>query len=111
MLANFNKELFAQKLKEYKGTKSQNDIADELDIKKPTLSLLENGKQLPTIEMLTKVCLYLNMSIDSFFIKEEQNSIPLMRRQLGDSDKLKLNNVMERIKIREKYIAINRRCN
>lgn len=110
MLANFNKELFTQKLKEFRGSRSQNDIADELDIKRPTLSLLENGKQLPTLEILTKVCLKTDMSIDSFFIKDEQNPVLLMMGQLRESDRPKLGNVMDRIKIREKYIAISKRC-
>jgi len=110
MLANFNKELFTQKLKEFRGSRSQNDVADELNIKRPTLSLLENGKQLPTLEILTKICSKVDMSIDSFFIKEEQNPVLLMMGQLRESDQPKLNNVMERIKIREKYIAIGKRC-
>jgi DNA-binding XRE family transcriptional regulator len=110
MLANFEKELFTQKLKEFRGSRSQNDVADELDINRATLSLLENAKQLPSLEILNKICLKTNMPIDSFFIKEEQNSVLLMMGQLQESDRPKLGNVMERIKIREKYIAISKRC-
>lgn len=110
MLTNFNKELFTQKLKEFRGLRSQNDVADELNIKRPTLSLLENGKQLPTLEILTKVSTKTDMPIDNFFIKDEQNPVLLMIGQLRESDRPRLSNVMERIKIREKYIAISKRC-
>lgn len=110
MLVNFDKELFALKLKDLRGSRSQSDLGAELDINRATVSLMENVKQLPTLELLQKVCDKLNMAIDDFFIKEAQNPMLLMMGQLRESDKPKLTAVIGRIKIREKYIAISKRC-
>jgi transcriptional regulator with XRE-family HTH domain len=106
----FNTDLFAQRLKEYRGAKSQNEVADEFGINRATISLLENGKQMPTLEILQKFCEKIGTACDSFFIKEERNPILLMMGQLKESDKSKLSNVLERINIRAKYIAISKRC-
>lgn len=110
MLVNFAKELFALKLKDLRGPRSQSDLGDELDINRATVSLMENSKQLPTLELLQRVCDKSNMAIDDFFIKEAQNPMLLMMGQLRESDKPKLTAVIVRIKIREKYIAISKRC-
>ncbi|WP_207706846.1 helix-turn-helix transcriptional regulator [Thermoclostridium caenicola] len=62
-MISFNEELFAQKLKEYRGNRSQSEVADELGINRATISLLENGKQIPTLDMLQKFCSQVQISV------------------------------------------------
>jgi transcriptional regulator with XRE-family HTH domain len=107
----FNGELFIQKLKEFKGNRSQYNVAKELGINnRSTISLLENGKQIPSLEVLQKLCEKVNLPVDTFFAKEEQSPVLMMMGQLKEADRVKLENVISRIKIREKYIAISKRC-
>jgi transcriptional regulator with XRE-family HTH domain len=103
-------DLFAQRLKEFRGDRSQNEIADDLGLNRATVSLLENGKQIPSLEILQKFCDRVNMKIDDFFVKKEVDPILLMMGQLKETDKEKLMGVLERIDTREKYIAISKRC-
>lgn len=110
-MINFNNEFFAQKLKEFKGGRSQNNVANELGINnRSTISLLENGKQIPSLEVLQRLCEKVNLTVDAFFVKETQSPVLMMMGQLKESDKPKLENVIKRIKIREKYISISKRC-
>lgn len=105
----FNIPAFSQKIKEYRGTRTQAEIADELGINRTTISLLENGKQVPTLEILKIICEKTNTNMDDFFIKKIHDPILLMMGQFKDSDRPKLENVLERIDIRQKYIAIGKR--
>ncbi|GAB4074782.1 hypothetical protein GCM10028778_22850 [Barrientosiimonas marina] len=106
---HFNRELFAEKLKAYRDDKSQTDIASELNVGRSTISLLENGKQDPTLETLNQVCQKINQDLNTFFKEEQEDPVLLLMGQLKSSDKDNLVEVMERIKIREHYIAIDRR--
>lgn len=110
ILISFNEELFAQKLKEYRGNRSQSEVADELGINRATISLMENGKQIPTLDMLQKFCDKAHYSIDTFFVKSESSPIMLLMGKLRETDKSKLMDVINRIRIREKYYAISKRC-
>ena len=55
-MKEFNLEKFCKDLVALRGKESQEVFAQKLDIKRPTLSLLENGKQVPTIDLLSKIC-------------------------------------------------------
>lgn len=110
MIVRFDGDKFSQTLRNYRGNKSQGDVAKELKTNRTTISLLENNKQIPTLEILKKCCEMTNSTIDSFFIKEDNDPIMMMMGQVKHSDKQNLLNVLERIKIREKYIAIAKRC-
>ena len=107
----FNKELFAKHLREFRGEKSQAEIAEILGINnRTTISLLENKKVVPTLEVITSFCENFNTSIDLYFIHNENEPVMLMMGQLKETDKQLLANVIDRIKIRERYISINKRC-
>lgn len=110
MSVRFNKEKFANLIKEYRGTRLQNVVADELGISRPTLSLLENCKQIPSLDILQNFCEKVGLAVDSFFIKENNDPVLLMMGKLKETDHPKLFQVLNRIKIREKYIAISKRC-
>ena len=106
----FNKELFAKHLREYRGEKSQAEISEILGINRATISLLENKKVVPTLEVITGFCEKNNSNIDSYFIQNENEPIMLMMGKLKETDKPLLANVIDRIKIRDRYISINKRC-
>ena len=106
----FNKELFAKHLREYRGEKSQTETAEILGINRATISLLENKKVVPTLEVITGFCEKNNSNIESYFIQLENEPIILMMGKLKETDKPLLANVIDRIKIRDRYISINRRC-
>lgn len=107
---HFDTELFTKMFKEYRGSRSQDYIAKELGLGRSTISLLENGKQAPTLDTLKKFCEKINEDINTFFFKEEEDPVLLLMGQLRESDKDNLLHVLERIKVREHYIAINQRC-
>ena len=50
-MKEFNAKKFCEDLITLRGKESQDNFAQKLDIKRPTLSLLENGKQMPTIDI------------------------------------------------------------
>jgi transcriptional regulator with XRE-family HTH domain len=106
----FNIDLFARRLREYRSEKSQSDIAQELGINRSTISLLENGKLIPTLDVLQSFCERIGASLDDFFYKDDKNPILLMMGQMEEIDQQRLENVLQRIEIRQKYIAINKRC-
>lgn len=97
-------------MKRYRGNRSQNQIADELMINRATVSLLENGKQVPSLQILQRFCSYAKMSPNSFFAKEDDSNRNIMTFNLNGEDNSKLLNVLKRIEIREKYVLLHRRC-
>lgn len=109
-IIHFDTELFMKVFKEYRGKRSQQEIAEELNLSRPMISLLENGKQAPTLETLKKICEKINKDVNTFFIKEEEDPVVLLMGKLKETDKDNLLEVLERINIREHYIAINQRC-
>ena len=48
-MKEFNGEKFCKDIIELRGTDSQSAFAEKLGINRSTLSLLENGKQIPTL--------------------------------------------------------------
>ena len=108
-IIHFNTELFMKDFKEYRGGRSQSEIAKELGLGRSMISLLENGKQIPTLETLKKVCEKINKDLSTFFTKEEEDPILLLMGQLKEADKDSFRQVIERINVREHYIVINQR--
>jgi transcriptional regulator with XRE-family HTH domain len=107
---HFDTELFRKMLREYRGSRSQEDLAKEFGLGRSSVSLLENGKQLPTLDTLKKFCEKINKDISIFFRKEEDDPVFLLMGQLKDSDRDSLLEVLDRIKVREYYITISQRC-
>lgn len=109
MNIKFNEQKFTKVLREFRGERTQADIAESLGINRATLSLLETGKQIPSIEILQKLCENVGLNADTFFDKESDDPILLMMGQFKEPDKPKLYEVLERINIREKYLSISKR--
>lgn len=57
-MKEFNGEKFCKDIIELRGTDSQSAFAEKLGINRSTLSLLENGKQIPTLELLTNCVIW-----------------------------------------------------
>lgn len=110
MTAYFDQDLFVKKLKGFRGERKQYEVAKLLDISRPTLSNLENGKQIPNLDLLLKICDKLNIKPNDLFYQEEQSPVVMMMGQLKAGDKQNFSKVMDRIAIRQKYYAMAKRC-
>ncbi len=108
-MKEFNAEKFCRDLISLRGEESQDSFAKKLSIKRPTLSLLENGKQVPTIEMLGRVCNMTGNSTDDYFTEAETDALVYLMGSLEASDKARIEEMAERIRIKEKYELLAKR--
>lgn len=108
-MKEFNAEKFCRDLITLRGKESQDKFARKLEMKRPTLSLLENGKQLPTIEILSRVCDLSGNNIDDYFMDSTTDALVYLMGSLDMSDKVKFEEMAERIRIKEKYELLAKR--
>lgn len=99
----FNAEKFCKDLIALRGKESQAEFARKLNIKRPTLSLLENGKQVPTLDILGSICNLSGKNTDEYFVESMVDSLVYLMGSLNESDKIKIEEMAERIRIKEKY--------
>ena len=109
MKRTFITDLFCTTLKEIRGDKSQEEFALTLEINRASLSLFENGKQLPSVELLNKVASMAGKKLDNFFEEIEQNGLIYLSGKLNESDKDKIDILRDIINIKDKYKALERR--
>ena len=103
-------EKFCHQLISLRADKTQQAFADEIGINRSTLSLLETGKQLPTLEILNKICDFSKTIIDEFFIENEKDGLIYLMGNMDESDRKKIGTMIEKIHTREKYSVLARRC-
>ena len=108
-MKEFNSEKFRKDLVDVRGKESQENFAQKLGIKRPTLSLLENGKQIPTIDLLSKVCGLTGKSADDYFVESTTDALVYLMGSLEESDKQKIEKMAGRIRIKEKYEMLAKR--
>lgn len=108
-MKEFNAEKFCKDLVALRGKESQDTFAKKLDIKRPTLSLLENGKQMPTIDILSRICNMSGNSTDDYFVDSVTDALVYLMGSLEESDKIKIEEMAERIRIKEKYELLAKR--
>ena len=108
-MKEFNAEKFCKDLIALRGKESQAECAQKLDIKRPTLSLLENGKQMPTIDILSRFCDLSGNNTDEYFVESTTDALFYLMGRLEESDKLKVEEMAERIRIKEKYELLAKR--
>lgn len=108
-MKEFNAEKFCKDLIDLRGKESQDKFAQKLDIKRPTLSLLENGKQIPTIDILSRFCSLSGNSPDEYFADSTMDALVYLMGSLEESDKVKVEEMVERIRIKEKYELLAKR--
>ena len=108
-MKEFNSEKFCRDLISLRGRESQTTFAEKLKIKRPTLSLLENGKQLPTLDILSRVCELSGKKTDDYFWESRRDSLVFLMGNLDESDKKKVADMVTRISIKEKYELLSKR--
>ncbi len=60
-----------EEIRKEKGIK-QEELANDLEVSRQTISSLENGRYNPSITLAFKIARYFNMSIEEIFIYEEE---------------------------------------
>ena len=108
-MKEFNAEKFCKDLIALRGKESQATFAEKLDIKRSSLSLLENGKQMPTIDILSRICNLSGKNTDEYFVESTKDSLVYLMGSLEESDKVKIEEMAESIRIKEKYELLAKR--
>lgn len=108
-MKEFNAEKFCKDLVSLRGKESQDVFAQKLGIKRPTLSLLENGKQIPTIDLLSKICSLTETSVDDYFVESTTDALVYLMGSLEEADKVRIEEMAERIRVKEKYELLAKR--
>lgn len=108
-MKEFNAKKFCEDLITLRGKESQDKFAQKLNIKRPTLSLLENGKQMPTIDILSLFCDLSGNSTDDYFVESTTDALVYLMGSMEESDKEKIEEMAERIRIKEKYELLAKR--
>jgi DNA-binding XRE family transcriptional regulator len=108
-MKEFNSEQFCSDLIALRGKESQSTFAEKLNIKRPTLSLLENGKQLPTLDILSRVCELSGKKTDDYFWESRRDPLVFLMGSLDESDKKRIADMVTRISIKEKYELLSKR--
>lgn len=67
------------------------------------------GKQVPTIDLLSKICSLTGTSADDYFVESTTDALVYLMGSLEESDKLKIEEMAERIRIKEKYEMLAKR--
>ena len=108
-MKEFTADKFCRDLDSLSGKESQESFAQKIDVKRSTLSLLENGKQIPTLNILSRVCELTESSIDDYFVDSTTDALVYLMGSLEETDKVKIEEMAERIRIREKYELLAKR--
>lgn len=108
-MKEFNVKKFCKDLVSLRGKESQDKFAQKLGVKRPTLSLLENGKQVPTIDILSRFCSLSEKSTEEYFTEAPVDALMYFMGCLDDADKTKVEEMVERIRIKEKYELLAKR--
>lgn len=108
-MKEFNVEKFCRDITELRGKEAQISFAKKIGINRSTLSLLENGKQMPTIDILAHICNLSGKSADEYFTEVTRDSLVYLMGSLEASDKTKIEEMAERIRIKEKYELLAKR--
>lgn len=108
-MKEFNVEKFCEDLTALRGKETQTTFAKKLEINRSTLSLLENGKQMPTIDILSRICNLTGKNTDEYFVESTTDALVYLMGSLDESDKVKIQEMAERIRIKEKYELLAKR--
>ena len=108
-MKEFNSAKFCDALVALRGSESQASFARKLNMNRSTLSLLENGKQIPTLDVLSRVCSMSETSTEDYFVESKTDALVYLMGCLDEADKVKLEEMAERIRIREKYEVLAKR--
>lgn len=108
-MKEFNTQKFCKDLVSLRGKESQTNFADKIGVKRSTLSLLENGKQLPTLEVFSRMCELSGKRTDEYFEETTTDALVYLMGNLKRSDRESIEKMSECIRIREKYELLAKR--
>lgn len=108
-MKEFSADKFCKDLTALRGKENQAAFAEKLNINRSTLSLLENGKQIPTLDILSRVCDLCGKSTDEYFVESTTDALVYLMGSLAESDKAKIEEMAECIRIKEKYELLSGR--
>lgn len=108
-MKEFNARKFCNDLVSLRGREPQINFAEKMGVRRSTLSLLENGKQLPTLDVLSRLCELSNKKIDEYFEEKTTDALVYLMGNLEESDRERIEKMSERIRIREKYELLAKR--
>lgn len=108
-MKEFNKSKFREDLVSLRGDETQDKFAKRLDISRTTLSFFENGKQVPSLDIFNRICNLGHFEPNDYFTEKHNDALIYLMGSLEETDKEKINSVMERIRIKEKYDILSRR--
>jgi len=109
-MKTFNLARFCADLIALRADSTQTNFSKLLETNRSTLSLLESGKQIPSLDILTKVCSLGKFKAEDYFEDTENDGLLYLMGTLEENDREKINNMMHHIKIKEKYAIISRKC-
>lgn len=95
-MKEFNVGKFCTDLTALRGKEPRIAFAEKLGINRSTLSLLENGKQMPTIDILTRICNLSGKATSEYFDETNRDSLVYLIGSLEDADKGKIEEMTER---------------
>lgn len=108
-MKTFDLDKFCKDLTGLRVNSTQAKFANILGVNRSTLSLLETGKQIPSLEILTKICNLGGLQANDYFFDNERDGLIYLMGTLEDSDREKISKMMENIQIKEKYANLSRR--
>lgn len=108
-MKEFNVKKFCEDLIALRGKESQTTFAKKLEIEGSKLLLLENGEQLPNLDILSRICSLSGGNTEEYFVDSTTDSLVYLMGSLNESDKIKIEEMVERIRIKEKYELLGKR--
>ena len=108
-MKEFNAKKFCEDLITLRGKRVPRQLCSETRYKKAYIVLLENGKQMPTIDILSRFCNLSGNSTDAYFVESTTDALVYLMGSLEESDKAKIEEMAERIRIKEKYELLAKR--
>lgn len=109
-MKKFNSDKFCKDLVNLRGNETQQSFSGKLNINRSTLSLLESGKQTPSMDIFNRVCTLGGFKPEDYFEESEENSLIFLMGTLKEEDRDRISDMMNRIEIKEKYEILARRC-
>lgn len=75
--------MITNKIKEYRKNKkmTQEELANKLGFSRKTLSLIESGSVMPKVDIVYKLSLILEATVEELFYNEEYNELCLKKQE------------------------------
>ncbi len=108
-MKEFDAKKFCADLIALRGKETQSVFAEKLGVNRSTLSLLENARQMPTLDILNRMCGLAGKNTDEYFVESTTDALVYLMGNLDKSDKLRIEEMAERIRIKEKYELLAKR--